>query len=202
MRKLLTSFVFLGLVGTNACALEPPEGGADIRVPLSEAVMAFNRAAADDPIGRDQPPLTEESVIAAIRWALLDRNKLEVAEATFDALDEVTKTRALPKRFELEKQRGYEPNDRVTFDVWSVRLRIPGGPFPGGSTCITICERMLHSRLIGDEERKVIHKFNEEEREGIGSFQRLEWMRRYREEREKAAARDASAGGRVHCKEP
>jgi hypothetical protein len=37
-----------------------------------------------------------------------------------------------PKGFELEKVRGYEPNDRVTFDVWSVRLRIPGGTLPGG----------------------------------------------------------------------
>ncbi|HEX5176944.1 MAG TPA: hypothetical protein VFV83_07945 [Chthoniobacteraceae bacterium] len=177
-------------------ALEPADGDVDVRVPLSEAVAAFNRAAAGDPIGKEQLPLTEASVVAAIRWATLDRQKLEVSDATFAALEEITKTLALPKRFELEKQRGYEPNDRVTFDVWSVRLRIPGGPFPGGSTCITIEERMLSSRLIGEEERKVIHKFKAEEREGIGSFQRVEWMRRYREERARAAVRDAEKARR------
>ena len=184
-------FASLCIVG-NALALEPAADGPDAVVPLIDAVNAFNRAAADDPIGKDQAPLTPEAVIAAIRWTLLDRTKLEVSAATFDALEEVTKTRALPARFRLEKHRGYEPNDRVTFDVWSVRLRVPGGPFPGGSTCITIQERMLDSRVIGQEEREVIHQFKEQEREGIGSFQRVEWMRRYREAREKAAARDAA----------
>jgi hypothetical protein len=196
MRNMRTGWFFLLLCLPGlARALEPADGDADVRVPLAEAVAAFNRAAAADPIGKEQPPLTEESVIAAIRWATLDRQKLEVSEATFAALDEITKTRALPKRFELEKQRGYEPNDRVTFDVWSVRLRIPGGPFPGGSTCINIEERMLSSRLIGEEERKVIHQFKAEEHEGIGSFQRVEWMRRYREERARAAARDLEKAG-------
>jgi hypothetical protein len=193
MRNMRTALLIavLACLAGDVRALEPAEGGADLSVPLSEAVAAFNHAAVDDPIGKDQPPLTEDAVIAAVRWATLDRKKLEVSEATFASLDELTRTRILPQRFQLEKQRGYEPNDRVNFDVWSVRLRIPGGPFPGGSTCITITERMLGSRLIGDEERKVIHKFQAEEREGIGSFQRVEWMRRYREERAKAAARDA-----------
>jgi hypothetical protein len=186
-------FLSLCLLGT-ACGLEPASETPDVRMPLSQAVAAFNRAAADDPIGKDQPPLTEEAVVAAIRWSILDRKKLQVSDATFETLHEVTRTRELPRRFELEKQRAYEPNDFVTFDVWSVRLRIPGGPFPGGSTCITISERMLNSHLIGEEERKVIRKFKEEERGGIGSFQRVEWMRRYREERAEAAARDRAKG--------
>ena len=185
---LLVSLCILG----KALALEPAADAPEARIPLTDAVDAFNRAAADDPIGKEQAALTEEAVIAAIRWSLLDRSKLEVSAATVEALEDVTKTRALPRRFQLEKHRGYEPNDRVTFDVWSVRLRIPGGPFPGGSTCITIQERMLSSRLIGEEERQVIHQFTEEERKGIGSFQRVDWMRRYREAREKAAARDAA----------
>src|SRR5687768_7785898 len=107
-------FASLCIVG-NALALEPAADGPDAAVPLVDAVNAFNRAAADDPIGKEQAPLTPEAVIAAIRWTLLDRTKLEVSAATFDALEEVTKTQALPARFQLEKHRGYEPNDRVTF---------------------------------------------------------------------------------------
>jgi hypothetical protein len=162
------------------------------RKSLAEAVAAFNKQAAEDPIGKEQPPLTEEAVVAAIRWEMLHRTKLLVSDETFRTLGEIVQSGSLPKGFDLEKQRGYEPNDQVTFDVWSVRLRIPGGTLPGGTTCITIQEKMIRSRPIGEEERKVIHKWQEFERArgGIGSFERVDWMRRYGREREEAAARD------------
>ena len=52
--------------------------------------------------------------------------------------------------------------------------------------------RFLGSRLIGEEERRVIHKWSDLERSraGIGSFERVDWMQRYWEERSKAAALD------------
>jgi len=186
-----TLLVFISLAAA-AFGLEPPQPSPEVWTPLAEAVRAFNQRAAEDSIGKEQPALTEDSVIAAIRWEMRDRKKLLVSDETFRTLEEITRTRALPKRFELEKQRGYEPDDRVTFDVWSVRLRIPGGTLPGGSTCITIEEKMIGSRLIGEEERKVIHKWSDMERArgGIGSFERVEWMRRYHEERAQAAALD------------
>lgn len=189
--KILSLFLVIAFAAT-APALETAQPPADARIPLTDAVNAFNRRAAEDSIGKDQPPLTEDAVIAAIRWEMLDRKKLLVSEETFRILGEITETRSLPKGFELEKQRGYEPNDQVTFDVWSVRLRIPGGTLPGGSTCISIQEKMIDSRLIGEEERRVIHKWSELERArgGIGSFERVDWMRRYGEERSKAGALD------------
>jgi hypothetical protein len=51
---------------------------------------------------------------------------------------------------------------------------------------------MIRSRVIGDEERQVIAKWRQLEsaRGGIGSFERVEWMRCYHREREEAAARD------------
>jgi len=123
---------------------------------------------------------------------MLDRKKLLVSDETFRTLGEIIATRSLPKGFDLERVRGYEPNDQVTFDVWSVRLRIPGGTLPGGTTCIMIQENMIRSRVIGEEERKVIHKWGkkEQERGGIGSLERPEWMRQYYKERAAAAAID------------
>ncbi|MEP6664326.1 MAG: hypothetical protein ABJC04_11755 [Verrucomicrobiota bacterium] len=161
-------------------------------ISFTEAVRTFNQDAKLDPIGKDQPVLTEDAVVAAIRWAMIEREKLQVTDKTFRQLGEITKSRILPKDFELEVLTGYEPNDEVAFDVWSVRLRIPGGSFPGGSTCINIQEKMILSRLIGERERKMIQKWRkkEEERGGIGSFERVEWMRKYRAEREAAAAAD------------
>jgi hypothetical protein len=150
----------------------------------------FNQRYGKDPIGKDQPALTEEAVVAAIRWAMLDRQKLLVSDETFRILGGITETRTLPRGFELEALTGYEPNDRVTFDVWSVRLRIPGGPIPHGTTCIVIQEKMIRSRIIGEAERKVIHAWWERKRGGIPSMQRAEWGRQEREERQAAAAGD------------
>ena len=184
--RIICSFLLTAFLASAA-----PQS-ADLRIPLSEAVITFNQQAAGDPIGKDQAALTEEAVVAAIRWEMLDRKKLLVSDETFRTLSEIIETRWLPKGFQLEKHRGYEPNDQVTFDVWSVRLRIPGGTLPGGTTCITIQEKMIASRRIGDEERKVIHEWKKRERErgGIGSFERVDWMQRYRAERERAAAID------------
>src|SRR4051794_3922125 len=135
-----TFFVFISLAA-HAFGLETAQPSPEVWVPLAEAVRAFNQRAAEDSIGKDQPALTEDSVIAAIRWETRDRKKLLISDQTFRTVEEITRTRALPKGFELEKQRGYEPDDRTTFDVWSVRLRIPGGILPGGSTRITIQEK-------------------------------------------------------------
>ena len=166
-------------------------------VPLDAAVRKFNARAAEHPIGKAQPPLTDDAVIAAIRWNLLDREKLNISDETARLLDAVPQTRTLPEEFTLEFEEGYEPNDRVTFDAWMVKLRIPGGVYgaDGGSTAIVISKRMIRSRLIGEEERKVINAWGEKERKrgaSVGSFQRVEYLRRYRAEREAAAALDAA----------
>jgi RNA polymerase sigma factor (sigma-70 family) len=166
--------------------------GADARsgptVSLARAVNIFNDRAAGDLVGKSQVPLTQDEVIAAIRWALLDRDKLLVSDETFAALARVADARELPRGFDLESLTGYEPNDRVEFTVWSVRLRIPSAS--GGTTCVTIREQMLRSRLIGEEERKVIHKWRGEK--DPGSFARAQRWRQYQQERARAAQIDRS----------
>jgi hypothetical protein len=155
---------------------------------LADAVKSFNQRALADSVGGGQPPLTEEEVIAAIRWSLLVRDKLPVSDQTFRALGRIIDTGKLPQGFELEYLSGYEPNEQVEFTVWSVRLRVPREPY--GTTCIAIQEKMISSRLIGPEERKVIQKWQKkwQEQGGIASFDRPEYDR----ERAKAAEIDGA----------
>lgn len=183
------------LTAVAVFAATPSMPAQDDPVPLDAAVRKFNERAAEHPIGKTQPPLTVDAVIAAVRWNLLDREKLNVSDETARVLEALPQTLLLPEEFTLEFEEGFEPNDRVTFDAWVVKLRIPGGPFgaDGGSTAIVISKRMLRSRLIGEEERKVINAWAQKERDrgsSVGSFARVEYLRRYRAEREAAAALD------------
>ncbi len=125
-------------------------------------------------------------VMISLPSIVIERDKLPVSAKTMQTLGRIVDSRALPQGFELECLTGYEPNDHMVFTVWSMRLRIPREPY--GTTCITIQEKMIRSRLIGEEERKVIHKWQKEEQErgGIGCFERVQ----YAEERAKAAEMD------------
>ena len=176
-------------------AVTEPAPASDDSISLAQAVNDFNKRYHEAAAAAGQPDLTVEAVLAAIRWAMLDRPKLSVTNATFAALGRLTETQALPKGFELELLTGYEPNDQATFSVWSVRLRIPGTVIPNGTTCIMIHEQQLSSRVIGEEERKVIRAWQEKERAqgGIGSMERVEWGEKYRRERAAAAAIDAGS---------
>jgi uncharacterized protein (TIGR03067 family) len=125
-------------------------------ISLAEAIRVFNARAADNPVGKKQPPLSQDEVIAAIRWSLLNPDKLPVSDKTLETLKKITDSRELPQGFQLEVLTGFEPNGRSEFTKWSVRLRIPAEP--RGTTCVGIREVMINSRLIGEEERKVIAK--------------------------------------------
>jgi hypothetical protein len=111
---------------------------------------------------------------------------------SFRGLRAVTESRQPPPGFEFEKLTGYEPNDQVTFEVWSVRLRVPRAP--DGTFAIILREQMIRSRLIGPEERKVIHEWSGKER-NIGSFERVEFLRKFYEARKQAAERDRAENG-------
>ena len=81
-------------------------------IPLPQAVNDFNKRRHDAAEAAGQPDLTVEAVLAAIRWAMLDRPMLSVTNATFATLGRITEMQALPKGFELELLTGYEPNDQ------------------------------------------------------------------------------------------
>jgi tRNA A-37 threonylcarbamoyl transferase component Bud32 len=170
---------------TASAAVATPPGDS---IPLGTAVRDFNERHRQQATTAGQDVLTEEEVIAAMERDMADRTKLPVTEETFAALRRILATHVLPKGFELELLTGYE-DDKFTRDVWSVRLCIPR--YQSGTTCIFIREVLLGMRVIGEEERKVIHAWQEKEQAegGIGSFERVQ----YAEERKAAAARDAGS---------
>ncbi len=154
---------------------------------LVEAIRMFNTQAAREALGKMQPPLTEDEVIAAIRWINARRTESGIKEEEYSALLKIAETRQLPSGAELEVLTGFEPNDTVVVTAWSVRLRMPHGEY-GGSYAFPIREQMISSRLIGSEERKVIRKWQKkwQEQGGIASFDRLP----YAQERHHAAQID------------
>ena len=182
MRNTLSLIVLLNLAFTGGLALRAAEPEPDGSTSLADAVAAFNEKALKNPIGKEQPPLTEEEVIAAIRWSDLDRKQLPVSDQEFRAFRNIADTRRLPKGSEFEALTGFEPNQEFVFEAWSVRIRMPK---ENGTYAFVIRERLIRSRLIGAEERKVIEKWN---KSPIGSLSRAKYYR----EREAAAALDQS----------
>ena len=157
---------------------------------LAESVGVFNYLAERDVIGKTQSPLTEEEVITAIRWALLEPRKLSVSDKTLQSLRKTIEAHELPSGFELEVITDFQPNDQMEVTKWSVRLRIPREP--QGTTSISIREQPIRSRLFGEEERKVIEKWQKKwQAEGM-AFGDLRRGGEYEKERAKAAEIDRS----------
>lgn len=96
-------------------------GGSDGARSLLDAIGEFNRKYASHPIGKRQPPLTDEEVIASIRWATLDRGKSTRSAGHLETLRQIAEQRYLPLHWNL---------DASTLEVnglraWSVRLNFP-----------------------------------------------------------------------------
>ena len=104
-------------------------GAADGETSLKDAVAAFNEKAGRDEVGRTQPKLTEDEVVAAIRGWI--RSKAEVDDPTFAAYQKIADTGKLPAGAEFDfitKWTGYRGFD---FDVWWVDLHLRTAPNSG-----------------------------------------------------------------------
>lgn len=162
--------------------------------PLGDAIREFNARAAGQPNGRDQPPLTEEEVVAAIRFGMLvDRENVPVNDAEAAALLEVAEMLRLPAGWEFEVLTGFRPNDEVEFEAWSVRIVFPR---IGGNSDYTyafvIRDRWLRSTRIGPEERKVIAAWDSR-LSRAGSMERADIAKAGRQARRQAAEVDRLA---------
>lgn len=177
--------------GSAACCAPLPSAQAQAKAPVSndlaKAIRTFNARAATQALGKTQPPLTQDEVIAAIRWINVDKSEHGVTEVEYAALLKIAETGQLPPGAALEVLTKYEPNDTLVVSVWSVRLRMPHGEY-GGTYAFPIREQRISSRLIGPEERKVIQKWEKkwQEQGGIASFDRLP----YAQERQHAMQLD------------
>src|SRR5688500_12082359 len=59
---------------------------------LAEAIKTFNAQAAEHAVGKTQPPLTEEEVVAALRWKLFHRKEINISDETAADLEKMLKT--------------------------------------------------------------------------------------------------------------
>ena len=136
--RLLPVSIATGLALTcvhTGGAGEPPVGHS---TPLAEAVKALNAKAAKDIIGKGQPPLTEQEVVASIRiW----RGKRPASDEVFQVFQAIAETRRLPKGAKFRYFAVCTGHRGFNFVVWWVNLRIPTGERTGYS-------HRIRSRMI------------------------------------------------------
>lgn len=92
--------------------------------PLAAAIHGFNSAHRSLG-GIDQPPLSEEEVVAAIRRMKTRRNELDVTNAEFSVLQKIADQRQLPEDVDFEILKMFQPGDGFEYLIWSIRLTLP-----------------------------------------------------------------------------
>jgi RNA polymerase sigma factor (sigma-70 family) len=153
-----------GLSATAAGTLEgsPSTGPAAANRPvratldgkkLAEAIKDFNLQASKDPIGRDQPKLTEEEIVAAIgAWATCVGD--DAPKAPPEEYRKVAETLSLPKGAVIDSTNKLLQSRRgQSIDVWWIHLRIPqqpGGALPTYSLRVRM--QQIRSRPMTGEE--------------------------------------------------
>ncbi len=131
--------------------LGTPESGDDDAdsKPLAAAIRGFNRAHRQL-AGLDMPPLTEQEVIAAIRYQKLRRNEFDVTDGEFARMQQIADNRRLPTDAEISVLTGFQPGDGYRYDIWSVgfsmRKQVNTVPYP--FTGFTIREHYVRSQSL------------------------------------------------------
>ena len=123
------------------------ESPADSPNDLATAIAAFNAKSLESSTGKDQPPLTEDEVLGAIRLAERADNR-DAPDAQFLAFKRISQTRQLPPKAEIEVLTGIDPGADYVFDVWYVRIRLPKDD--GGSYGFTIRNRVIRARPVAE----------------------------------------------------
>ncbi len=120
--------------------------------PLAAAIHGFNLEHQSARIGKDQPPLTEEEVIAAIRWWKTKRNEADLMNEEFQAFQAIADTRMLPEKVKFEVLTGFQPNQEFVFNAWSVRIVMPRLSKAGWTYAFSIRDRWINSRRLDDRQ--------------------------------------------------
>ncbi|MHC4462914.1 MAG: hypothetical protein ACYS6W_03665 [Planctomycetota bacterium] len=116
----------------------------DNSILLADAIKAFNEKVAKHPIGKDQPLLTEDEVVAAIR-AREPQEDPPVSDRLYNAFKQIAQSKRLPKNAEMEELGGaWVPRGDFVFDVWWVRIMFQRED--GSTYSFPIRQRMIRSR--------------------------------------------------------
>ena len=125
----------------------------DGATPLAAAINGFN-SAHHTVWNVRQKPLTEEEVVAAIRWWKTRRNDAPVPNGEFAQFQKIADTRALPQGAEFEVIPDFIYGDGTEHFIWSVRIRMPQQSKPGWTFAYEIRRQYVHSEGIDDVKRK------------------------------------------------
>jgi RNA polymerase sigma factor (sigma-70 family) len=119
--------------------------GSDSRAlsPLAKAIEAFNAEATRDEFGRDQPPLTEDEVIAAVRiWK--PEHGMALSKELQSTLDAISESRRWPEGVELASFTHRDNGKGFLFFGWCVRIQIRN-PRAGRVQTILVRDRLIRS---------------------------------------------------------
>jgi len=131
MKNLLQYCVLLFIVCSMGTASHDKKPlGAAVPGTIATSVNLFNSQAKGDPIGKLQPPLTEQEVIAAIRaWTPAKSDR--VADEVYDAFQEIAESGWLPEGSQLRYKTKWSGHQGYSFDVWWIDLSIKTGERTG-----------------------------------------------------------------------
>jgi serine/threonine protein kinase len=131
--------------------LGPAAKGDDNSTPLAAAINGFN--ASNYTIhGVRQQPLTEEEVVAAIRWWKSKRDEVSVTNGEFAALQKIADTRDFPQGAKFGIITGFEPAFGKHFQIWCVRLVMPRQENPRLGFDIDLRWQYVHSEVVVESE--------------------------------------------------
>ena len=128
--------------------LESGGDAADSK-PLAAAIHGFN-SSHRRLAGLDMPPLTEQEVIAAIRFQKLRRNEFDITDGEFARMQQIADEQRLPSDAEISIITGFQPGDGYRYDIWSVRfnMRKQVNTVPYPFTGFTIREHYVRSQSL------------------------------------------------------
>jgi RNA polymerase sigma factor (sigma-70 family) len=112
---------------------------------LAKAVEAFNQEARGIEIGRDQPPLTEDEVVAAIRYHV-DEGGTSFKKGSLDDFWTVVGTRDMSAGMRLEHSHLNDLGGDFFYEGWWVRIAIRSDD--GRATTIPIRSRVIRSLTL------------------------------------------------------
>ncbi|MHC4172712.1 MAG: hypothetical protein ACYST5_07200 [Planctomycetota bacterium] len=126
--------------------------------PLSRAVEEFNQKATKNHVGKTQPPLTEDEVVACIRaW---NRRAYPVTDEVFAQYQQIADTKTLPKGVSLDFHTELI-SEPYHFDVWWIDLELKVSENADGiieKYSFRLRDRKLRCRPLTDEELKRIDR--------------------------------------------
>lgn len=112
-------------------------------VPLVDAVKQFNDWAKTKQIGKTQPPLTADEIVAAIRgW---DHERSAIPLDLYKVFQEIAETKKVPRAWHLTAFEHWKFNN-FDFDVWRIEMTI--ATKPGSSYTLRIRDQRIRSKPI------------------------------------------------------